>query len=68
MQHITGISRNQLQLVSLEDKSGAENPVRFIDVFTEHISLESLGFTTQTIKSEGRPSFDTNVFLKIYLF
>ena len=65
MQHITGISRNQLQLVSLEDKIGTENPVRFIDAFTDHISLESLGFTTQTIKSEVSPSFDTKIFLKI---
>jgi transposase len=68
MQHITGISRHELQMSSLEDKIGTENPIRFIDAFTEHISLESLGFTTQTIKSEGRPSFNTKVFLKIYLY
>ena len=27
--------------------------IRFIDAFTEAISLESLGFATQTIKAEG---------------
>jgi HJR/Mrr/RecB family endonuclease len=46
MQHITGISRQELQISSLEDKIGAENPVRFIDVFVEHISFGSIGFTT----------------------
>jgi hypothetical protein len=56
MQHTTGIPRQDLQMSSLEDKIGTENPIRFIDAFVEHISLGSIGFTTQTIKSEGRPS------------
>jgi transposase len=68
MQHITGISRQQLQISSLEDRISPENPVRFIEAFVEHISLEALGFTAKTIKTEGRPSFDTKVFLKIYLY
>ena len=68
MQHITGISRQQLQISSLEDKIASDNPIRFIEAFVEHISLEALGFTVITIKSEGRPSFDTRLFLKIYLY
>ena len=68
MQHISGISRQQLQISSLEDKIASDNPVRFIDAFVENISLKALGFTAQTIKTEGRPSFDTKVFLKIYLY
>lgn len=68
MQHIAGLSRQQLQIISLEDKIALDNPVRFIEAFVECISLEALGFTVQTIKSEGRPSFDTKLFLKIYLY
>ena len=68
MQHITGLSRQQLQISSLEDKIALDNPVRFIEAFVEYISLEALGFMVQTIKSEGRPSFDTKLFLKIYLY
>jgi len=68
MQHIQGLSRNQLRFTSLEDTISQDNPVRFIDAFVENISLKALGFTAQTIKSEGRPSFDTKVFLKIYLY
>ena len=68
MQHITRIPRNQMCLSSLEDTISPENPIRFIDAFVETIALESLGFSVQTIKIEGRPSFDTKVFLKIYLY
>lgn len=68
MQHITGIPRNQMFFSSLEDTISQDNPIRFIDAFVETISLKSLGFTVQTIKTEGRPSFDTKLFLKIYLY
>ena len=68
MQHIAGLSRQQLQISSLEDKIALDNPVRFIEAFVEYISLEALGFTLRTIKSDGRPSFDIKLFLKIYLY
>jgi len=56
LQHITGISRQQLQISNLEDKITSDNSVRFIEAFVENISLQMFGFTAQTIKSEGRPS------------
>ena len=68
MQHIQGISRNQLQVSSLEDTISPNNPVRVIDAFVSSIDLEKLGFTPRVLKTEGRPSFDTQVFLKIYLY
>ena len=68
MQHIQGISRHQLQVVSLEDTISQDNPVRFIDAFVNSINLEKIGFTSRVLKTEGRPSFDTKVFLKIYLY
>ena len=68
MQHIQGISRNQLQVSSLEDTIAADNPVRFIDAFVSSIDLEKIGFTLKLLKTEGRPSFATPVFLKIYLY
>jgi hypothetical protein len=61
-----GTPFHYLQMSSFEDKIGTQNKVRFSDAFVEHISLESVGFTVQTVKIEGRPSFDTKVFLKIY--
>jgi transposase len=68
MQHIQGISRNQLHVSSLEDTIATDNPVRFIDAFVLSIDLEKLGFSPRVLKTEGRPSFDTQVFLKIYLY
>ena len=68
MQHITGIPRNQMCFSSLEDTISPDNPIRFIDAFVDILALHSLGFSVQTIKNEGRPSFDTKVFLKIYLY
>lgn len=67
MQHITGIARNQMVFMSLEDPISKDNPVRFIDAFVENIDLRTLGFELRTLKKEGRPSFDTKIFLKIYL-
>ena len=68
MQYIQGISRNQLQVSSLEDTITADNAVRFIDAFVNSIDLEKIGFTLKLLKTEGRPSFATPVFLKIYLY
>jgi transposase len=53
---------------SLEDTIAADNPVRFIDAFVNSIDLVKIGFTPRVLKTEGRPSFDTKVFLKIYLY
>ena len=47
MQHIAGLSRQQLQIRSLEDKIALDNPVRLIEAFVVHISLETLDFTAQ---------------------
>ena len=68
MQHITGIARNQMVFTSLEDSISGDNPVRFVDAFVENIDLKALGFELQTLKTEGRPGFQTKVFLKIYLY
>jgi transposase len=68
MQHIQGTQCHQLQMNSLESKIASENPVRFLDAFVEHISLESVGFAVQSLRSESRPSCDSKVFFKIYLY
>ena len=52
----------------LEDHISADNPIRFIDAFVENIALKTLGFDVKTLKAEGRPSFDTKIFLKLYLY
>ena len=34
MQHTQGISRNQMQIVSLEDKITPDNPIHYADDFS----------------------------------
>ena len=68
MQHIQGISRYQLQMSSLEDKITADNPVRFIEAFVNHIDPLKIGFQPKILKTEGRPNFRLEVFLKLYLY
>ena len=57
-----------MTITSLESSVSTDNPIRFIDAFVENINLKALGFEVQTLKSEGRPSFDTKIFLKLYLY
>lgn len=68
MQHISGISRHQMRISSLEDAITSDNQVRFIDAFVSVIDLSKLGFTVRTLKKEGRPSYRTQIFLRIYLY
>ena len=68
MQYIQGISRQQLQISSLEDAISTDNPIRFIEAFVNHIDCEKLGFQPKVLKSEGRPSFKSETFLKLYLY
>ena len=58
MQHIIGIARNQMVFKSLEDSISEDNSVRFVDAFVENIDLKAVGFELQTLKTEGRPSFN----------
>jgi transposase len=68
MQHIRGISRHQMRISSLEDAIARDNQVRFIDAFVTFVDLAKVGFAVQTIKKEGRPSYNSQVFLKVYLY
>jgi len=68
MHHIQGVSRHELQMSSLEDKITQDNPVRFIDAFVRVIDIEKIGFQSKILKNEGRPSFKTELFLKLYLY
>ncbi len=57
-----------MTIASLESSIASDNPILFIDAFVENIDLKALGFEVQTLKTECRPSFDTKIFLKLYLY
>lgn len=46
----------------------ADNPVRLIDAFGEQLDLKRLGFGVKEMNSEGRPAFESKVFLKLYFY
>ena len=68
MEHIIPHNRNQIEFVSLDDLIEQDNQVRFIEAFVEKIDLTQLHFEIKTIKSEGRPSFNPKVLLKLYFY
>lgn len=68
MNHLQGLPREQMQLHCLETLIDADNPVRFIDAFVEHLDMSKLQFKVQVQKVEGRPSFESKLFLKLYLY
>lgn len=68
MDFIASQNRNQVEFFSLEERIEKDNPVRFIEAFVTRLELEKVGFKVATIKREGRPGFDSQLFLKIYLY
>ena len=63
-----GIQRTQIIFGSIEDGIEKDNPVRVIEAFVEHIDLKELGFDIGIEKTEGRPSYNAKVFLKLYFY
>lgn len=68
IQHILGISRYQMRISSLEKTISLDNQVRFIDIFVSFLDLSKFCFSVQTLNKEGRPSYNSPVFIKIYLY
>jgi transposase len=68
MQHISLKNRSQYEFTSLEDLVEKDNVVRFVDAFVDKLELAKLGFTLNTLKKEGRPSYESKVFLKLYIY
>jgi hypothetical protein len=53
-------SLKPLRYANKEDAIACDNPVRFLDAF-----VDKLQCSRQTIKTEGRPAFEHQVFLKL---
>ena len=68
MQHKQGTARDQISFNSFEDRISRDNPVRFIDVFSGKLDLEKIGFSVKTLQKEGRPSFESSLFVRLYLY
>jgi transposase len=69
-EHINGVHRDQTVLFPdrLEDYVDKENPVRFIDAFIDSLNLEKLGFKHSIPADTGRPSYNPQDLLKLYVY
>lgn len=68
MNRIQGLSRQQVEFGCLEDAVSNENSVRVMDAFVDKLDLSKLGFVQREARAEGRPAFENETFLKIYLY
>lgn len=70
MDHINGITREQITLFpeAIEDYITAENPVRFLDAYINHLDTTKLGFWHAELKETGRPPYHPKDLLKLYLY
>ena len=68
MDYIKAGNRGQITMRCLEEQIAPDNPVRFIEAFVNKLDLAQLGYQVTAIKTEGRPPYHPNVFLKLYLY
>ena len=70
MDYIRGVNRDQVMLFpeSVEDYITADNAVRFIDAFVASLDLAELGFRRAPPAETGRPAYDPDDLLWLYLY
>jgi transposase len=70
MGFIHGANRHEAILFPerLDDYIAAENPVRFLDAFVDHLDLTTLGFERATPAATGRPAYAPADLLKLYIY
>ena len=64
----TGISREQMWMISLDMEIGEDSVARLIDLFVSHLDLEQLGFTKTKANKEGCPIYQASDMLKLYYY
>lgn len=67
---IEGENRFQATLFpqALDEYIAEDNPVRVIDAFVDQLDLKDLGFERAEPNEMGRPAYDPEVMLKIYVY
>jgi len=68
MPQISKNSREQLQMIAIEEHVAQDSLARVVDVFIESADLEQLGFHVKGKSKEGRPAFPADTLAKLYLY
>ena len=68
MNFIQSQNRQQMLMSSWDSSVESDNPFRLIDVFVDQLDLVKLKLQVWELKREGRPAFESVVFLKLYFY
>jgi len=70
MRYIEGINRKSKIVFPeyIDDYITEDNPVRIIDAFVETLNLIELGFKNSIPKNKGRPGYNPEDLLKLYIY
>lgn len=70
MKHFQGTSRAQTLLLPacVDDYVGPDNVVRLIEAFVESLDLAAADFDRALRKATGRPGYDPDDLLKLYIY
>ncbi len=62
---LSGVDRNQTQILSYDDMVDETSVVRIIDRFVDVTNINDLGFTWAGGKDIGRPAYPVSVLVKL---
>ena len=68
MGFIEGNNRDQIILESLNDYISEDNPVRVIDAYVDQLEMKELGFIRADRPTKGRPPYNPQDLLKLYIY
>lgn len=70
MSYITGQNRGQITLFpkTIDEYISQDNPVQVIDAFIENLDLAKAGFKRAKPSKDGRPAYNPNDLLKLYIY
>jgi len=68
MDHIQGVDRDQIQMLSLGQMVEENSMVRVIDAFVDMLDLKQFGFKYFELNKEGRPPYHPSDMMKLYLY
>ena len=68
MNYVFGKQRGQVLLESIEDYVEEDSEVRVMDKLVDSFDLDSLGFLTGKNDETGRPKYNSQDILKLYIY
>jgi transposase len=68
MNHVEGIDRDQVTMISLGEMVDQNSVARIIDLFVDALPVKQLGFKYAETSFKGRPAYAPSDLLKLYMY